>query len=470
MKNIQQQFGMRSTPIDASQVCGSVVLSLNREETLSEQGVKTIPNNLDVNQHQRGGLNAVFVLNIDGKPLMPCKSAKARHLLRDSKANVVSRKPFTIRLLFDCENQTQPVTLGIDSAYKWVGFSARTEKKELISGELKLRTDIKKKLEERAMYRRGRRNKLWYREPRFDNRIKSKKDGWFAPSIIHKLDTHIRLVEKIKRLLPISKIVVEIASFDTQKMMNPEISGIEYQQGTLQGYEIREYLLEKFKRTCVYCGKTNIPLEVEHMNPKARGGSNRVCHLTISCHKCNQKKGTRTASEFGHPEVEKTGMVSLKETPFMNLVRSRIVDILGCDYTYGYITKHDRIKLGLEKSHINDAFVISKGTSEERCKSFNLKQTGRNNRCLQINRKGYKPSIRRVRYPLQPNDRIIYEGKVGIVKGVHSYGKRILLNIKNNNPKNIDIKKVHLLQYGKGLYFDIPPTVEVCGFPCEAIK
>jgi len=457
MQNKQQQFGTRNTYIlrDASQVSGSMALPLNREETLSEQGLKTVPNNLNVNQHQRiDGLKAkVFVLSIDGKPLMPCKPAKARHLLESKKAEAVSRNPFTIRLLFVCENNTQPITLGIDSAYKQIGFSARTDYQELISGELKLRTDIPKKLEERAMYRRGRRNKLWYRKPRFLNRTKSKKNGWLSPSIRHKLDTHIRLIEKIKKLLPISKIIVEIASFDTQKMQNPEISGIEYQQGELQGYEIREYLLEKFGRTCVYCNKKDIPLQVEHIIPKSRGGSDRVSNLTISCEKCNKKKDNLTAEEFGFPDIQKQAKQSLKATAFMNCVKKTLVDNLGCDSTYGYITKHDRIKLGLEKSHINDAFVISKGTIQERCVPFSMKQTRRNNRCLQINRKGFKPSIRRTRYSLQPNDKVIHKGEISIVKGMFNLGKWVHLTDLLGNDSNTNIKNVRFYAYGKGIGF-----------------
>ena len=167
------------TPTDTSLVCSSVAMSLNREETLSEHSLKTFDNNLEENQRQQtDGLNVgVFVLNKNGTALMPCKSAKARHLLEQDKAKVVSRKPFTIRLNWDCESNIQPITLGIDSGYSFVGFSATTESKELISGELKLRKDVSKKLEERKMYRRKKRNKLWYRQPRFLNRVKKKKKG-----------------------------------------------------------------------------------------------------------------------------------------------------------------------------------------------------------------------------------------------------------------------------------------------------
>ncbi|MHB8361742.1 MAG: RRXRR domain-containing protein, partial [Thermoplasmataceae archaeon] len=198
------------TPTDAPQVRSSVALSLNREETLSEQSLKTHSNNPDVDILQpAGGLKAdmpVFILNDDGKPLMPCKPAKARHLLSDKKAKIISSNPFTIQLLWHCEEDVVPITLGIDSGYKHIGFSAVSKGKEWIAGEAVIRTDIPKLNEERAMYRRNKRNKLWYRNPRFMNRGNN-KEGWFAPSIEHKLESHVRLIEKLKRILPVSNTV-----------------------------------------------------------------------------------------------------------------------------------------------------------------------------------------------------------------------------------------------------------------------
>ena len=451
-----QKLGERNTytPTNAPQVrcnCGS---ALNREETLSVLSLKTSSNNSEVDKLQKERQNlrvSVYVLNMRGQPLMPTTSRKARILLKGGKAKVVKRTPFTIQLKYATGENKQPIKLGIDSGYSAIGFSAKTEKKELISGDAEIRTDIPEKLKEKRMYRRGRRNKHhWYREPRFDNRG---KECWLAPSINHKLQTHITLIDKIKKVLPVTSTTVEVASFDTQKMQNPEITGIEYQQGELQGYEVREYLLEKFKRTCAYCGKTDVPLEVEHIIPKSRGGSDKVSNLAISCHKCNQKKGDKTAKEFGHPEVQEHAKQSLKDAAFMNTVRWKLVNSLDCDHTYGYITKHDRIKLGLEKSHTNDAFVIAGGTDQIRVKSHAVKQNRRNNRALQINRKGFKPSIRRKRYKIQPNDIVSYKGGYYSVKGVHSYGKAIMLKTVGKTVINTNIKNVELLQYGKGLQF-----------------
>ncbi|HIH60896.1 MAG TPA: paclitaxel/taxanoid biosynthesis susceptibility protein TS1 [Ferroplasma sp.] len=393
----------------------------------------------------------VFILNDDGKPLIPCKPAKARHLLSDKKAKVISSNPFTIQLLWHCEENVETITLGIDSGYKHIGFSAVTDNKELISGEVVIRTDIPKLNEEKAMYRRKKRNKLWYRKPRFMNRGNN-KEGWFAPSIEHKLETHIRLIEKLKRILPVSNTVIEVASFDTQKMKNPEISGIEYQQGELQGYEIREYLLEKFHHICVYCSKTGVPLEIEHLTPRSRDGPDTVNNLAISCHECNQKKNNLTAEEFGYPEVRKRALITMRDAAFMNTVRWKLTQLTGSEHTLGFITKKNRISLSLDKTHVNDAFVIAGGTVQIRTSPFTITQRRRNNRSIQTNRKGFRPSIRRKRYAFQPGDIVVYDHERFSVVGMHNYGKSIV--IKGGGKKmDINTKKVKLVKYGKGLQF-----------------
>jgi 5-methylcytosine-specific restriction endonuclease McrA len=449
---------LKNAPRDASQVPCSASGILNREETLSESRKVLTDNGSDENQRSPvGGPKAttlVCVLNKDNCPLMPCKPAKARHLLKDGKAKVVQRAPFTIRLLWDCEEYVQPTVLGVDAGYSYIGFSAVTDKAELIAGELKLRKDVSKKLSERATYRRNRRSRKWYREPRWLNRVSSKKKGWLAPSIQHKLDSHIRLVNQLKQILPITKIIVEVASFDTQKTRNPEISGIEYQQGELQGYNVKQYLLEKFKYKCVYCDKKDIPLEVEHIIPKSRGGTNKVDNLTIACCKCNLKKGNQTAKEFGYPKVQKQAKKSLKATAFMNIVRKRLAKKLNAKETFGYITKHDRIKQGLEKSHINDAFIIAKGNKQLRLVQYDIKQIRRNNRSAQTNRKGFKPSIRRQRYKLQPHDIVKHNGLLCWVKGVFNYGKWVRIVTKAGEVVNTNIKNIEVLKYGKGIHWE----------------
>ncbi|MDA8142535.1 MAG: RRXRR domain-containing protein, partial [Thermoplasmatales archaeon] len=208
MKEKQKLVGRDTcTPTDAPQVRSSVTLSLNREETLSEQSLKTPSNNPDVDLQSgmTGRDLRVPVINMRNEPLMPTTPGKARKLLKQNKARVISSNPFSIQLLYATGETKQPVKLGIDSGYKYIGFSVVTERRELISGEAVIRTDIPKLNQEKAMYRRNRRNKLWYRQPRFMNRGNN-KEGWFAPSIDHKLQTHLRLIGKLKRILPISEV------------------------------------------------------------------------------------------------------------------------------------------------------------------------------------------------------------------------------------------------------------------------
>lgn len=450
METEQQQLFERNTytPSGASQACRPVVLSLNREETLSEQDSKTSDNNLDVNpQSSKTEQNLrVFVLNMQKKPLMPCKPAKARHLLKEGKARVVSTKPFTIQLTTATGEVKQDVNLGVDAGYKYIGFSATTSKSELICGELELRTNVSKKISNKKMYRVNRRGKLWYRKPRFLNRVRSKPKGWIAPSVQHKVDSHIRLIEKIKSILPITKTIIEVAKFDTQKLQNTDIEGVEYQYGRMEGYDnLRAFVFQRDKYTCQICKKKNGILQTHHIIQRKDEGSNRPDNLSTVHKTCHDKfHAGKIKHVFKKPK-------SFKETVVINNIRKYVVDKLDCDYTYGYITKRNRIEQGLEKTHCNDAFVISKGKDQERTKLFMIKQVGRNNRCLQRNRKGYKPSIRRQRYNYQPNDIVKYNNVFYVTKGCHNKGLRIIININDNN-KSVNIKNVKLIKYGKGMF------------------
>ena len=466
MEKVQQQLFERDTytPTVVFQDCSPVAMSLNREETLSEHGSETSDNSLDGNLHrQTGGLNArVFVLRIDNKPLMPCTPTKARHLLRDNKAEIVSIKPFTIRLKFRCENKTQPITLGIDSGHKHVGFSAVTEKNELISGELKLRQDVSKKLQDRAMYRNNRRSKLWHRKPRFLNRTKSKKKGWLAPSIRHKVETHVRLIDKLKCILPITNTIIEVAKFDTHKLQDVDIKGVGYQEGQMQGYDnLRAFVLYRDRYTCQICNKTDGVMNIHHIIQRKDGGSNRPDNL-VTIHKtCHDKfhKG-KIKHRFTRPK-------SFKQTVIMNNIRKYIVDRLDCDHTYGYITKRKRIKFSIKKSHTNDAFVIAESCNQSRCLPFGVKQVRRNNRCLQKNRNGFAPAIRRQRYQYQPNDTVSIDGRRYSVKGVHCRGTRVMVSDGISKDRSISLKKVELKYHGQGLSFgdmsSIHPTFEKVG-------
>ena len=304
----------------------------------------------------------VYVLNIEGKPLMPCKEAKARHLLKEGKAFVVKKEPFTIRLLFEVDNVTQEVTLGIDAGSKHIGVSATTEKKELYAADVELRNDIVDLISTRRQIRRARRNRLRYRKPRFYNRVHSKNKGWLAPSVEQKINCHLKVIEDVHKILPISKVTVEVTSFDIQKIKNPDIKGEEYQQGDQLGFwNVREYVLFRDGHTCQCCkGKSKDSiLNVHHIESRKTGGNapNNLITLCETCH-TGYHKGT-----IKLPKNIKRGM-SFRDASFMGIMRWAFYERLKSIYpnvsmTYGYITKNTRIENNLPKDHYIDARCIS---------------------------------------------------------------------------------------------------------------
>lgn len=336
----------------------------------------------------------VYVLNKEGKPLMPTKRyARIRILRKKGLLKIVNVKPFTVQLLYDTKNITQDITLGIDSGYLNIGFSAITEKQELISGEVKLLQGQKERLYERASYRRLRRQRLRYRKPRFNNRISSKKEGWLAPSIKHKLDSHIRFIEKLQKILPISKIVIEVANFDIQKIKNPEIEGKLYQEGEMKGFwNLREYILYRDNYKCQNpdCkNKDKDPvLRIHHIMYREYGGTDSPSNLTTLCDKCHTPSNHKKGKFLYDWMIEGKKVKGFKDSTFMSMVRWRLVNYLNSldietKYTYGFETKSKRIELGLEKSHFNDAFCIAGGINQKRIKPFFVEQIRRNNRSLE---------------------------------------------------------------------------------------
>jgi len=336
----------------------------------------------------------VYVLNKHDNPLMPCHPAKARILLKQGKAKVVRRIPFTIQLLYGSSGYKQPVTLGVDSGYSHVGLSAVIEKKEVYTAEVELRRDIVKLLSERREYRRARRyRKTRYRKPRFLNR--RKPEGWLPPSVQHKLDSHLKIIDQIKRILPVTKINIEVAAFDTQKIKKPEISGKEYQNGEQKGFwNVREYVLYRDGHTCQACkGRSrDTVLEVHHIIPRSKRGTDRPDNLITLCHTCHEKLHKGKLKLTFRPKNK-----GFKAETFMSIVRWKLVNRLKelgnvVSVTYGYLTKQKRIELGLPKSHINDAFVIAGGNNQIRSSIYYfIKQVRKCNRKLF---KGIRSNIR----------------------------------------------------------------------------
>ncbi len=425
------------TPTNASQVRGDRDLRLKKEETLSVANLKTFPNTPEVNLHQRtGGLKVrVCVVSIEGNQLMSCSAAKARKLVDSGKAKVFKPYPYTIQLNFKCENQVQDVTFGMDAGFNYVGFSAVTEAKELVCGTLVLDNKTSERLGERTMYRRGRRNKLWYREARFNNRG-NKKEGWLPPSTERKYQAHLRLFKLYDGLLPIKKVKVEVANFDIQKILDAEISGVGYQQGDVYGFQnVRAYLFARENGTCQHCNKKiekGQKAHVHHCDEHGEGGSNRASNLALLHEKCHIK--------FHKKGLKLSAPKRLKAETFMNIIQHRFEkDIPNVEIVFGYKTYVDRNKLGLEKTHFNDAFVIAGGTTQERVLPIEIKQKRRNNRAIQLNRKGFKPSIRKQRYKIQPKDLIWIDGKKHVASGVQNKGEYVKVE---GSKKVYSIKKV----------------------------
>ena len=304
----------------------------------------------------------VYAINKNGQPLMPTENhAKVRVLLKSGKAKVVKKCPFTIQLLYDSTNHTQKVTLGVDSGSRHIGISATTKDKVLFEADVELRNDIVDLLSTRRELRHSRRNrKIRYRKPRFDNR--KRKDGWLAPSVQQKVDSHLTMIEKVRKILPISDIVSEVASFDIQKIKNPSISGAEYQQGEqLDFWNVREYVLFRDGHTCQCCkGKSKDKiLNVHHIESRKTGGDapNNLITLCETCH-TGYHKGTVKL-----PKTIHRGM-SFRDATFMGIMcwafYNKLKEIYpNVSLTYGYITKHTRIENDLPKDHYIDARCIS---------------------------------------------------------------------------------------------------------------
>ena len=309
----------------------------------------------------------VYVLNIDGQPLMPTdRHGKVRHLLKDGRAEVVKCCPFTIRLLYDSTHYTQDIVLGVDAGSKHIGLSGTTETKELYASDVELRNDIVDLISTRRQNRRFRRNrKTRYRKARFLNRLSDKKD-WLAPSIRQKVDTHMTVVSRVCKILPVTKIIVETASFDIQKIKDPDISGTGYQHGEqLDFWNVREYVLFRDGHTCQCCkGKSKDPvLNVHHIESRKTGGDapNNLITLCETCHKSYHSGAVQL------PKAIHRGM-RFKDAAFMGIMRWAFYNKLKEVYepqdieirmTFGYLTKNTRIRHHLPKEHYIDARCIS---------------------------------------------------------------------------------------------------------------
>lgn len=315
----------------------------------------------------------VYVLNQEGKPLMPtARHGKVRRMLRDGKAHVVRKFPFTIQLDYAVSGYLQPVSLGIDAGTQHIGVSASTEKRELFSAEVELRKDVTKKMSERRMYRRNRRyRKTRYRKPRWQHR--GRTEGWFTPTVRNRIDRHLHVIGMLHSVLPVTKTIIETAQFDIEKIKNPDISGADYQNGPQKDYGgVREYVLWRDGHKCCHCkGKSGDKiLEVHHIETRQTGGNapDNLITLCKTCHKAHHDHKIHLDVKRGIPFRDPSQMNTMRKA-LLNKARTMFPNVHN---TYGYITKDARISNGIEKTHCADAFCIAGNVRAERLGTYLL--------------------------------------------------------------------------------------------------
>ena len=419
----------------------------------------------------------VYILDIDNDPLMPTeRHGHVRRLLRDGKACVVKRTPFTIKLNYRTTTYVQEVSLGIDAGTRHIGVSATTNSKELFSSEVLLRNDIVDLLSTRREQRRTRRNRLRYRKARFNNR--KKKDGWLAPSVLNRVNAHLKVIRNVHRILPIAKTTIEVAQFDTQLIKNPQIDGVDYQRGEQMGFwNVREYVLSRDGHKCQHChGKSKDPiLNVHHLESRKTGGNapNNLITLCETCHK---------NYHMGKFELNIKRGKSLRDAAVMNIMRWAVYENAKQEFenvhlTYGYITKNARIQNGIVKTHAADARCISGNPTASPLPFYYLqKQIRRHNR--QIHKanilKGGKKKANQSPYIVKGFrlfDKVKYDGIECFVYGRRASGSFDIRKLDGTKVHaGISFKKLKLLEVRKNFLITkegigtIPPTPKNVGF------
>ena len=448
----------------------------------------------------------VCVLSNSGERLMPTfRLGKVRHLLKDGKAKIIKRHPFTIQLLYDSKTNTQPIEICEDVGYNYIGISVKSESHEYVSAQYDTLQDEKEHHDDCRKYRRTRRNRLRYRKPRFDNRKRS--EGWLAPSLEHKKQLNIRLIERYVSVIPITRATVEVGSFDTMLLQaiqkgesKPE--GADYQKGPRYNLAtLREAVFYRDNYTCQVCGRKIADGAILHMHHmfywKGRRGY-QLDELVTACEKChtpaNHQKGGKL---YGFGEDKE--FANLSGAAFMNAVRWQIVNALYATYgkefvtiTYGAMTKEKRITLHLEKSHNNDAYAMGSFHPVNRCAFEHYEKMKRNNRILEkfydsqyidtrtgeltngkslsngrISRshkkdsenlhkyrgkrvyKGHRALLRK-KVNLNPGDLVSLNGEVLIVHGTHT-NKKGAVNVEfkvpaKNGQKSANLKKLKIVK------------------------
>ena len=405
----------------------------------------------------------VYVQSIDGAPLMPCSEAKARHLLKQHRARRVRNTPFTIRLKSVVDGHVQPVSLGVDPGYRHIGLSATTDGHVLFEAVAECRTDIPKLMEKRRSLRNGRRHrKTRYREQRFNNRVHSKHRGWLAPSVEQRIGYHIRLIEFVCELLPVSRIVVEEAKFDIHKIENPDVEGVGYQHGPQYGFDnVKEYVRWRDGYKCQHChhkGDSETKLEVHHIVQRKDGGTDHRDNLVTLCHDCH------AALHRGEFTLRKP-RGGYKAPTFMGIMRQKLTERLKAKYgdmvntTFGYITRIERTAAGLPKDHNIDARVMS-GNANARPNGIvwiiTKYRCHRRNLHREVPGKGgirqSKRSLYKVRgFRLHDKVMICETGQIGYITGLRSSGDFQIIDLRNKPIGKRSCSKLKLLEHSGGI-------------------
>lgn len=412
---------------------------------------------------------------------MPCSPAKARLLLKAKKAIVKRRTPFTIQLTQATGETVQPVTLGVKAGSKEIGLSASSEKTELYASVVRLRSDLVNLLSTRRELRRARRSrKTRYRAPRFDNRVHSKNKGWLAPSVENKINAHLSRIAAVRKILPVTKIVLETAAFDLQKIQNPNIEGKEYQEGDQLGFwNVREYVLFRDGHKCCHChGKSkDTILNVHHLESRKTGGDapNNLITLCETCHKAYHA-GKITLKQKRGQAFRDAAFMGIMRWTFFNRLKAQCPEI-EVQNTYGYLTKNTRIRCGFAKTKTTDAFCIAGNLSAKRLgEYFFQKQTRKHNRQIHkmtILKGGVR---RRQQAPYEVKgfrlfDKVLFHGQEGFVFARRSSGSFDVRTISGKKlSTDVSCKKLRLLEKRKTYLTQllkenaISPTTSVAGF------
>ena len=445
---------------------------------------------------------AVAVISWTGKKLMPTSEYRARRLLKSGKAVKHSFDPFTIRLTERENGNVQPIEVCVDTGYIHIGISVKSKKHEYLALQVDTLTDEKERHEAQKVYRRTRRNRKRYRAPRFDNRRRNRKDKWLPPSLEHKKDIHVQQIKKVCDVMPVTDITMEMGSFDTQVLKaveegKPLPKGKDYQQGERYGIAtLREAVFTRDGYTCQCCGrsvKDHAILHVHHIRYRSQGGTDRMSNLITVCEKCHTPADHQPGGKLWNwkPDVK-----SFKGVTYMTAVRWKLYREVKTTFpdktihiAYGAGTKERRRQLAIEKSHVNDAYVMGRFQPLHKAHPVYMQKKRRNNRCLEkfydakyidrrdgkkksgkglfngrINRNHKKDSenlhiyrqqkvsagrrtIRKQRYPIQPHDIVIYKGRKYETSGCHNNGTRAILL---PDKKSVAIKKLTVYRFSGG--------------------